>query len=86
MHLYVPGFANVGSPDPLLYCTLLQLGTCRGYSPGVVTGKPVYLHGSLGREAATGRGTAFAIRELLKASQRGKVADQTYVIQVSQGM
>jgi glutamate dehydrogenase/leucine dehydrogenase len=47
-----------------------------------VTGKPVYLHGSLGREAATGRGTAFAIRELLKASQRGKVADQTYVIQV----
>ena len=26
----------------------------KGFSPGVVTGKPVYLHGSLGREAATG--------------------------------
>ena len=25
-----------------------------GFSPGVVTGKPVHLHGSLGREAATG--------------------------------
>lgn len=53
----------------------------KGFSPGVVTGKPVYLHGSLGREAATGRGTAFAIRELLKALHMGKVADQTYVIQ-----
>ena len=27
-----------------------------GFSPGVVTGKPVELHGSLGRDAATGRG------------------------------
>jgi len=53
----------------------------KGFSPGVVTGKPVYLHGSLGREAATGRGTAFAIREVLKALHMGKVADHTYVIQ-----
>ena len=37
--------------------------------------QPVYLHGSLGREAATGRGTVFAIRELLKALQMGKIAD-----------
>ncbi|KXZ45580.1 hypothetical protein GPECTOR_53g166 [Gonium pectorale] len=53
----------------------------KGFSPGVVTGKPVYLHGSLGREAATGRGTTFAIRELLKAMHMGKLADQKYVIQ-----
>ena len=33
-----------------------------GFSPAVVTGKPVNLHGSLGREAATGRGTVFATR------------------------
>ena len=38
-----------------------------GFSPGVVTGKPVNLHGSLGREAATGRGCLFAIREALAA-------------------
>ncbi len=38
-----------------------------GYSPGVVTGKPVGLHGSLGRDAATGRGCLFAIRETLSA-------------------
>lgn len=47
--------------------------------------QPVYLHGSLGREAATGRGTAFAIRELLKASHSGRVADKSYVIQVRKG-
>ena len=51
------------------------------FSPGVVTGKPVWLHGSLGREAATGRGTVFAIRELLKAMQMGDIADKTFVIQ-----
>lgn len=53
----------------------------KGFNPGVVTGKPVYLHGSLGREAATGRGTVFAIRELLKALHMGKIADHKYVIQ-----
>jgi hypothetical protein len=28
----------------------------KGFSPGVVTGKPTWLHGSYGRESATGRG------------------------------
>lgn len=37
-----------------------------GFSPAVVTGKPVDLYGSLGREAATGRGVYFATREYLK--------------------
>ena len=36
-----------------------------GFSPAVVTGKPIELHGSLGRDAATGRGCLFAIREVL---------------------
>lgn len=37
-----------------------------GFSPAVVTGKPVALHGSLGRDAATGRGCMIAIREVLR--------------------
>jgi len=53
----------------------------KGFSPGVVTGKPVHLHGSLGREAATGRGVMFAVRELLRATHAGRIQDQTFVIQ-----
>ncbi len=34
-----------------------------GAAPGVVTGKPVFLGGSLGRNEATARGCAFVIRE-----------------------
>lgn len=36
------------------------------YQPGVVTGKPLSVNGSLGRNEATGRGISIAVRELLK--------------------
>ncbi|MFW5876755.1 MAG: Glu/Leu/Phe/Val family dehydrogenase [Myxococcota bacterium] len=42
-----------------------QYGKYHGYAPGVVTGKPVDLGGSRGREAATGRGCVYAAEELL---------------------
>jgi len=43
----------------------------RGYTePGVVTGKPLVLGGSLGREAATGRGLLVATREALHSVGR----------------
>ena len=38
-------------------------GQLHGHSPAVVTGKPVELGGSLGREAATGRGVSYVLDE-----------------------
>lgn len=40
-----------------------EYGMINGHTPGIVTGKPIELGGSLGREAATGRGTAIITRE-----------------------
>lgn len=51
-----------------------------GFQPGVVTGKPIELGGSLGRDSATGRGLLHAI-ECLFAEQGKRVADFTYAIQ-----
>ncbi len=52
----------------------------RGFSPAVVTGKPVDLFGSLGREEATGRGVAF-ITDLLCRDLNKKWEEQIVVIQ-----
>jgi glutamate dehydrogenase (NAD(P)+) len=57
-----------------------QYGKYRGYEPGVVTGKPVEMAGSLGRNSATGRGCVYATLELLEALGE-KVEGQRVVIQ-----
>lgn len=51
-----------------------------GWAPGVVTGKPIELGGSLGREAATGRGVLYAARCLFEDHGK-RIADFTYAIQ-----
>jgi glutamate dehydrogenase (NAD(P)+) len=43
-----------------------QYSRYHGHSPAVVTGKPLELYGSRGREAATARGLLFVCREILK--------------------
>jgi glutamate dehydrogenase/leucine dehydrogenase len=48
---------------------------------GVRAGKPLTLHGSYGREYATGRGVVLAVRELLRAEHLGKIAGKDFVIQ-----
>lgn len=44
-----------------------QFTKYNGYQPGVVTGKPVEMAGSVGRVPATGRGCIYALAELLSA-------------------
>jgi glutamate dehydrogenase (NAD(P)+) len=41
-------------------------GQLHGYSPAIVTGKPVELGGSLGRDSATGRGVTYILQEVAK--------------------
>ncbi|MCA9521893.1 MAG: glutamate dehydrogenase [Myxococcales bacterium] len=57
-----------------------QYGQRQRFAPAVVTGKPVTLFGSAGRDAATGRGTVFCIREHLKTEGK-KLSDCRYAIQ-----
>ena len=42
-----------------------EYGQMHGYNPSVVTGKPVELGGSAGREAATGRGAVYVLTEAM---------------------
>jgi glutamate dehydrogenase (NAD(P)+) len=57
-----------------------QYSKYHGWTPAVVTGKPVELGGSKGRDAATGRGILFAIQAFM--NDEGKaISDLTFVIQ-----
>jgi glutamate dehydrogenase/leucine dehydrogenase len=52
----------------------------KGYSiPSVVTGKPLHLGGSLGRNEATARGCMFTIREALKTMDYKVIPPETWM-------
>jgi glutamate dehydrogenase (NAD(P)+) len=72
IHDFIGPLIDIPAPDVNTNARVMgwffdQYSLHHGFSPGVVTGKPVELHGSLGREAATGRGCLVAIREALAA-------------------
>lgn len=57
-----------------------QYSKYHGWTPSVVTGKPLELGGSAGREAATGRGVALACEAVL--ADHGKaMSDMRFVVQ-----
>ncbi|KAH7426508.1 hypothetical protein KP509_10G003900 [Ceratopteris richardii] len=71
---------DMGTNAQTMAWILDEYSKFHGHSPAVVTGKPLDLGGSLGREAATGRGVVYATEALLK--DHGKIiADQSFVIQ-----
>src|SRR5436190_23300029 len=57
-----------------------EYGKLHGHTPAIVTGKPISLEGSYGREAATGRGCVYMFRDA--APHLGlSPADTTFVVQ-----
>ncbi|KAG4940307.1 Glutamate dehydrogenase 1 [Glycine max] len=78
-HTDVPA-PDMGTGPQTMAWILDEYSKFHGYSPAVVTGKPIDLGGSLGRDAATGRGVLFATEALL--NEYGKsVSGQRFVIQ-----
>ena len=54
----------------VMFCIMDEFLKFNVYSPGVVTGKPVHLFGSEGREEATGRGVMLVLDEVLQQQKR----------------
>ena len=57
LHRDIPA-PDVNTNAQIMAWIMDQYSARYGYTPGIVTGKPVELGGSLGREAATGRGVS----------------------------
>jgi glutamate dehydrogenase (NAD(P)+) len=54
---------DVGTDAQAMAWLMDEYGKLHGHTPACVTGKPIALEGSYGREAATGRGVVYAYRE-----------------------
>ncbi|MEZ6188706.1 MAG: Glu/Leu/Phe/Val dehydrogenase dimerization domain-containing protein [Planctomycetota bacterium] len=57
-----------------------QYAKFHGWTPGVITGKPLELGGSAGRDAATGRGVMFALQAYLR-DRKDSVVGKTIAVQ-----
>lgn len=61
---------DMGTNAQVMAWIMNQYGKFHGFNPAVVTGKPVDLHGSEGREEATGRGVVTITEALLQKMKR----------------
>lgn len=57
---------DMGTNAQVMAWIMNQYSKFEGWTPAIVTGKPIELHGSEGREEATGRGVAIITDEALK--------------------
>ncbi|XP_074561921.1 glutamate dehydrogenase 2, mitochondrial-like [Curcuma longa] len=79
IHTDVPA-PDMGTNAQTMAWILDEYSKFHGHSPAVVTGKPIDLGGSLGREAATGRGVVYATKALLDEHDKS-ISGSTFVIQ-----
>ena len=71
---------DVGTDAQVMAWIMNEYAKFHGFHPACVTGKPVELHGSAGREAATGYGVALIAREMLGKLGR-PMSGTTFAIQ-----
>ena len=71
---------DVGTDAQVMAWIMNEYAKFHGFQPACVTGKPVDLHGSAGREAATGFGVVIVTREMLKTLGR-TISGTSFAIQ-----
>ena len=71
---------DVGTNAQVMAWLMDEYGKLHGHTPACVTGKPISLEGSLGREAATGRGVVIMLREAAPLIDLAP-SDATFVVQ-----
>ena len=69
---------DVGTNAQVMAWLMDEYGKLHGHTPAIVTGKPIALEGSYGRESATGRGLVYLYREA--APKLGLSPSQTTVV------
>lgn len=62
---------DMGTDEQTMAWMLDEYSQLHGWTPGVVTGKPVQLGGSHGRDAATGRGCIVVLEQVLASERDG---------------
>ena len=85
IHLVIGDNVDIPAPDVNTNAQVMawfmdEYNKFHGFHPGVVTGKPVDMFGSLGRDEATGRGVMIATEEYLRTQDK-KISDATFVVQ-----
>lgn len=73
--------SDIGTDERHMSWMFDQYSKIKGYSPGVVTGKPLWLHGSHGRDSAGGRGVAITAREFIRKTLQSRLQGATFVVQ-----
>jgi len=76
----IPG-PDMGTNAQVMAWIMDEYSKIHGFSPAVVTGKPVDLFGSKGREEATGRGLVFALLDFLRDLGGGEIQGKRCAIQ-----
>lgn len=84
IHIAIGPDVDIPAPDmhtnaQVMAWIMDQYAKLEGFKPAVVTGKPVDLFGSEGREQATGYGVAFLTRALMR--ERGGIEGKKVVVQ-----